>query len=40
VSKKTNFVIAGDNPGSKLSKAEKFGVKILSESDFEDVIKK
>ncbi|HET7589372.1 MAG TPA: NAD-dependent DNA ligase LigA [Solirubrobacterales bacterium] len=29
VSKKTDYVVAGDNPGSKLAKAEKFGTEIL-----------
>lgn len=34
VSSKTNFVVAGENPGSKLDEAEKLGVKILSEDEF------
>ena len=34
VSKKTNYVIAGENPGSKLDKAEKLGVIILNENEF------
>ena len=34
VSKKTNFVIAGDEAGSKLEKAKELNIKILSEEDF------
>lgn len=34
VSKSTDFLVAGQNPGSKYDKAEELGVKILSESDF------
>lgn len=34
VSKKTDFVVAGENPGSKLERAQSFEVKILSEEDF------
>jgi DNA ligase (NAD+) len=34
VSKSTNFVLAGDKPGSKLIKAQEQGVTILSEVDF------
>ncbi len=38
VSKVTNYVIAGENAGSKLTKAQELGIKILSESDFENLI--
>ena len=34
LSKKTNFLIEGENPGSKKKKAEKLGVKILNWEDF------
>ena len=40
VSKKTSFVLAGENAGSKLTKAENLGVNIISEDEFEDMIKK
>ncbi|MFQ3670293.1 MAG: NAD-dependent DNA ligase LigA [Verrucomicrobiia bacterium] len=35
VSKKTNYLLAGDHAGSKLDKAQALGVKVLSETDFE-----
>ena len=35
VSKKTDFLVAGKESGSKLNKAKEFGVKILSEAEFE-----
>lgn len=39
VSKKTDFVIVGDNPGSKYAKAKKLGVTILIEPEFENLFK-
>jgi DNA ligase (NAD+) len=32
VSKKTDYVVAGENPGSKLARAEKFGTEVLDEA--------
>ncbi|MCP5487999.1 MAG: NAD-dependent DNA ligase LigA [Verrucomicrobia bacterium] len=37
VSKKTDYLIVGDAPGSKVAKAEKLGVSILTEADFLDL---
>jgi len=34
ISKKTDFLIAGEKAGSKIDKANKLGVKILNEKDF------
>jgi len=34
VSKKTNYVLAGESAGSKLEKAEKLGVEIVDEKAF------
>ncbi len=34
VSKKTDFVIAGKEPGSKFEKAKELGIKIINEKEF------
>ena len=39
VSKKTTYVLAGEDAGSKLTKAQNLGVTIISEQEFEDMIK-
>jgi len=38
VSKKTSYVVVGDNPGSKLTKAEQLGVPILDEAAFTELL--
>lgn len=38
VSKETNFVVAGENPGSKYDKAQSLGVKTISEREFLNLI--
>jgi DNA ligase (NAD+) len=40
VSKKTDFVIAGEAAGSKLAKAEELGVRVLNESEFKTLLAK
>ncbi len=39
VSKKTDFVLAGEDAGSKLEKAKSLGIKIISEDDFETMVR-
>ena len=38
VTKKTNYLICGEKPGSKLTKAEELGIPILTEQEFLDRI--
>jgi len=39
ISNKTDFLLAGENPGSKLDKANNLGVRVLSEGEFEEMAK-
>ncbi|MBI2300916.1 MAG: NAD-dependent DNA ligase LigA [Armatimonadetes bacterium] len=38
VSRKTTYVVVGENPGSKLDQAQRLGAKILTEAEFEDLL--
>ena len=38
VSKKTDYLVAGDDPGSKLDKAERLGVEVIDEAQFKGLI--
>jgi len=38
VSKKTNYVVVGDSPGSKAAKADELGVRVLNEAQFKQLL--
>jgi len=38
ISKNTTYLIVGQNPGSKLGKAQKLGVKTINESEFKKLL--
>jgi len=38
ISKKTDFLVVGKNPGSKYEKAKKWGIKIINEKEFLELI--
>ena len=40
VSRKTSYVVVGEEAGSKLEKAQKLGVPTLTEDEFKDLIMK
>lgn len=39
VTKNTDLVVAGDNPGAKYEKAKKLGIKIIDEKQFKEIIR-
>ena len=39
VSKKTDFVVSGEESGSKLDKAKELNVKVINEAEFAEILK-
>ncbi len=39
VSKKTDFLLVGENPGSKFAKAQELGVQIITEDEFDEMVR-
>ena len=39
VTKKVDYVVVGDNPGSKLAKAEKLGIEVIDEAGLKKLLK-
>jgi DNA ligase (NAD+) len=40
VSKRTDYVVCGEKPGSKFEKAKRLGIKIMDEKEFEELVGK